>query len=234
MTDPRRGGGYYGGDFGNDFAEPEPRRGGSALPWVITALVIAIIGAIGVVAVMWLVGRGPSTSTSSGADDFTTVNTAGSEEDESTSGSASTSASTSQNSPTTGTTSSAEQITSPALPTEPVPSGSYPAGLGARGWDGALSCNASDDWVYAGSNGSDYALICVATPGGGLYYKGIFRGGAAEHDIAVQSGVGTPNAYFATDDLGDSTIAISGSDLYVYDSGGNILAQTSFGQVYAQ
>lgn len=225
MTDSRQGGGYYGGGYGYGGYEPEPKRGGSALPWVITALVVAIIVAVGVVAVMWLMGRGPQDPTPSAADDFTTASHADSS-------AAEPATSTASAEPTTSAPQTTEAPPSPATPTQP--SNTYPAGLSARGWDGALNCNASDDWVYAGSNGSDYALVCVATPGGGLYYKGIFRGGEAEHDIATQSGVGTPNAYFSTADLGDSTIAISGSDLYVYDSDGAILAQTTFGQVYAQ
>lgn len=214
----------YDGGYG--YSDGGPQRGSSRTAWIIAALIVTIIVVAGAGVAVWLLGRGPSGPAPAAVDDFTTANSA----EPSTEDAGATPATT-EVAPQQHTT---PQSSTTEPQTKTSPSNSYPAGLSARGWDGALNCNAADDWVYAGSNGSDYALICVATPGGGLYYKGIFRGGAAEHDIAAQAGVGTSNAFFETVPTGDATISISGSDLYVYDTDGQILAQTSFGQVYAQ
>ena len=230
MTDPHRGGGYYRDAW--DTAAPEPRRRGAATAWVIAALVVALVAAVGIIAAVWLLGRSSDEPSPNAVDDFTVASTT-----ESNSGDGRVQQSETQSS--TATSAPAETSTPPSS-SAPAPtstsseSTSMPAGLNPRGWKNGVTCNASDDWVYAGSNGADYALICVATPGGGLYYKGLFRGGEAEHDIATQSGVGTTNAQFETLASGDTSIFIDGSELYVYGSGGEIVAQTSFGQVYAQ
>lgn len=108
-------------------------------------------------------------------------------------------------------------------------SSGLPAGLTTRGWTGKITCNAQDEWVYAGGNGSDYAVICVASPSGGLYYRGLYNGGTAEHDIA-SSGSG----YYETVPAGDSYIVISGSDLAVFDLTGASLAGTTFTTVHTR
>lgn len=230
MTDPHRGGGYYRDAW--DAAAPEPKRRGAATPWIIAALVVALVAAVGIIAAVWLLGRGSDEPSPNAVDDFTVAPTT-----ESNTGDGRAQHSETQSS---HTTSAQAETSTPPSSAAPAPAStssgpiSMPAGLNPRGWKNGVTCNASDDWVYAGSNGADYALICVATPGGGLYYKGLFRGGEAEHDIAAQSGVGTTNAQFETLPSGDTSIVIDGSDLYVYGTGGEIVAQTTFGQVYAQ
>ena len=178
---------------------------------------------------MWLLGRGSGGPAPSGVDDFTVAATT---EPGSGDGGGQRSDTQSSNSPAPPQDNATSPSTSSVAPA--TDTASVPGELNPRGWTNRVTCNASDDWVYAASNGSDYALICVATPGGGLYYKGLFRGGEAEHDIAAQSGVGTTNARFDTLAAGDTHITIDGSELYVYGSGGAIIAQTTFGQVYAQ
>lgn len=230
MTDPHGGGGNY--RYSWDGAEQAPQRRGSATPWIIAALAVALVAAIGIIATVWLLGRGSGSPSPGAVDDFTSATTT---EPTSEAGDAQRSDSASSTTPSAPAEDSTQPSTSSQVPTSTsTESTPMPAGLNPRGWDNGVLCNASDDWVYAGSNGTDYALICVATPGGGLYYKGLFRGGEAEHDIAAQSGVGTTDARFDTLPSGDTSIKIDGSELYVYGADGEIIAQTSFGQVYAQ
>lgn len=231
MTDPHRVQGDDRGTWAGAATESQHRRPATA--WIIAALVVALVATVGIIGAMWLLGRGSNGPAPSAVDDFTV---AASTETGPGDGGGQRSSTQSSDSPAPPQDNATTPSSSSVAPTRnsATDSAFVPGELNPRGWTNRVTCNASDDWVYAASNGSDYALICVATPGGGLYYKGLFRGGEAEHDIAAQSGVGTTNARFDTLASGDTHITIDGSELYVYGSGGAIIAQTTFGQVYAQ
>ncbi|WCZ35762.1 hypothetical protein [Corynebacterium heidelbergense] len=90
------------------------------------------------------------------------------------------------------------------------------------GWVGisGAHCNADDQWVYAASNGTDRAVVCRVGANGGLYYRGLYKGGEAERDIAS----GTEGSYRTISD-GGTVIVISPKKISVENSSGAELSQ---------
>lgn len=202
-------------------------RSGASRIAAVTALFLAIIAVVAVGTFLVVNNRSdnsppiavPAPTDSSSQESPTATNSATSVSSaepttpQSTSASSSPTPSSSRSTPSTTSTSSS--VADPALP----------PGLTIHGWEGKIGCNANDEWIYAGGNGSDYAVICVATPSAGLYYRGLFRGGIAEHDLADwEESVG----YFETMPDGGTYIVISGDQLTVYDADSAVLAETTF------
>lgn len=219
--------GYY--DGGESYyaaapAAPAPSsRGG--VGWLVPLLVVAIVAVAGLGAYLVTSDRGGDEPTA--APDSPPAVAAPSSTEASSAAPSSEATETTESSTSVAPSTSAQSST-PRSSSRPSASddANLPAGLSTHGWTGQITCNASDEWVYAGGNGSDYAVICKATPGGGLYYRGLFRGGTAEHDIAEYTLGDSPS--FHTVPSGDTSIYISGADLTVFGAGDAVLAETTF------
>lgn len=214
--------GYYDGGESYYAAAPAEsgRRGG--IGWIIPVLVLAIVAVTALGVYVLTTNNSDSAPTAAPASPTQHAPGSGSSEpaDPSSAGQSSTPPSS------TAVESSAAESTSPQPEPEQSDDSALPAGLTTHGWTGKITCNAADEWVYAGGNGADYAVVCRATPGGGLYYRGLFRGGTVEHDIAEYT-LGTSPS-FHTVPAGDTSVYIHGSDLTVFGAGDAVLAETSF------
>ncbi|WP_260446760.1 twin-arginine translocase subunit TatC [Corynebacterium bovis] len=105
--------------------------------------------------------------------------------------------------------------------------GPLPAGLTDHGWTGSpgASCNASDTWVFAARGSESQVVVCRVGDAGGLYYRGEFRGGQAEHDIAASGSGGT---WWRTEPEGGMTITVTPDGLSVDRVDGGTVTTSSF------
>ena len=91
-------------------------------------------------------------------------------------------------------------------------------GLGRQGFtdNSAATCNADDEWVYAGINeDGDKVVICQVGDTDGFYYRGWYHGGALERDVTSRGSDG--RSY--TMKSGGTVINIDGSTLDVVQNG---------------
>lgn len=91
-------------------------------------------------------------------------------------------------------------------------------GLGRQGFtaNSAATCNADDEWVYAGVNeDGDKVVICQVGDTDGFYYRGWYHEGALERDVTSRS----PDGRSYSMKSGGTVINIDGSALSVVQNG---------------
>lgn len=91
-------------------------------------------------------------------------------------------------------------------------------GLGRQGFtdNSAATCNADDEWVYAGINeDGDKVVICQVGDTDGFYYRGWYHGGALERDVTSRGSGGRTYSMKS----GGTVINIDGSTLNVVQNG---------------
>ncbi|ACR18572.1 hypothetical protein I6J22_07790 [Corynebacterium kroppenstedtii] len=91
-------------------------------------------------------------------------------------------------------------------------------GLGRQGFtdNSAATCNADDEWVYAGINeDGDKVVICQVGDTDGFYYRGWYHGGALERDVTSRGSDGRSYSMKS----GGTVINIDGSTLNVVQNG---------------
>ena len=99
-------------------------------------------------------------------------------------------------------------------------------GLGRQGFtsNSAATCNADDEWVYAGINeDGDKVVICQVGDTDGFYYRGWYHGGALERDVTSRSSDGRTYSMKS----GGTVINIDGSTLNVVQDGKTV-SSTAF------
>ncbi|MGV0868208.1 hypothetical protein [Corynebacterium kalidii] len=210
------------GQTGNPWRpeEPAPSVAGGLATGVVLTVVAVVVLVVAVVAVgMWLwsnQGDGDDTA----APAFTTVPV---QTPATTPGTAGTAQSPSTSPSPTPARPSPERTTRPSDPSD------VPSTLGAQGWRGvrAATCNASDRWVFAGTNGEDHAVVCRVGERGDLYYRGYYNNRSAEYDIDMQR-AGSGRWVTRTLDNNGSRVVISGTGVRVVDGGGDTVSSRGF------
>lgn len=140
---------------------------------------------------------------------------------------------TSETSETPTSVRSPEPSTSSAPTTSSTPtttsSPGTPSDLSPRGWRGvsAASCNSSDEWVYAGTNGEDYAVVCRVGERGDLYYRGFYNDRSAEYDIDMGR-VSAGRWVTRSLDGNGSRVELTGSGVRVIDGSGDEVSSRDF------
>lgn len=86
-------------------------------------------------------------------------------------------------------------------------------------------CNGSDEWVFAGTNGTDRAVICQVGGDGDYYYRGYYDEGGAEHDIDMAR---LGNDYWVTQEVGSLRIEISSDGVRVVHGDGSERSHRDF------
>ncbi|MBB3115615.1 hypothetical protein [Corynebacterium bovis] len=204
-------------------AEPRRRRGGAVIAGVVVVLVAAVAGGLAA----WQPWKTDPAGAAAPSPQFTTTpdrpTTDRSARDETPPTQRVPSA------PTPGTPSPPRRETPtprPVPPATPDP-GPLPAGLTDHGWTGSpgASCNASDTWVFAARGSESQVVVCRVGDAGGLYYRGEFRGGQAEHDIAASGSGGT---WWRTEPEGGMTITVTPDGLSVDRVDGGTVTTSSF------
>lgn len=98
-------------------------------------------------------------------------------------------------------------------------------GLGRQGFtdNSAATCNADDEWVYAGINeDGDKVVVCQVGDTDGFYYRGWYHGGALERDVTSRGSDGKSYSMKS----GGTVITIDGSALNVVQNGKTVSSTT--------
>lgn len=183
---------------------------------IIVAVVVAVVLVVGLV-IAGMLAWNNTTDNASGDGGSSLQFTAVSEPDETSE------SPTSVRSPepsTSSTTSSTPSTTSTP---------STPSDLSSRGWRGvsAASCNSADEWVYAGTNGEDYAVVCRVGERGDLYYRGFYNDRSAEYDIDMDR-VSAGRWVTRSLDSNGSRVELTGSGVRVIDGSGDEVSSREF------
>lgn len=215
------------GPAGNPWRQedPSPSRAGGLATGIIVAVVAVLIVVVGLVAAGVWMWSSQDDGAESGAPMFTAVpgttvtSEAASSDPPASSEPSGSSPSPSAPSPSTPTGTST---------TSPSPSDA-PSTLTSQGWRGvsAATCNASDRWVFAGTNGDDHAVVCRVGERGDLYYRGHYNDRAAEYDIDMQR-VGPGRWVTRSLDNDGSRVEITGSGVRVIDGDGDSVSSRDF------
>ncbi|MGP5928293.1 hypothetical protein [Corynebacterium glyciniphilum] len=216
------------GPAGNPWRQdaPAPSKAGGLATGIIVAAVAVVVLVIGLVAAgvwMWS-SQGDGDESASPAftavPDDTTSSAAGAESETETPSSVQ--SSTPPRSPSPSRSPSAS-------PSEPSATSGTPSNLTSQGWRGvsAATCNASDRWVFAGTNGEDHAVVCSVGERGDLYYRGYYNNRAAEYDIDMQR-AGSGRWVTRSLDSNGSRVEISGSGVRVVDGDGDSVSSRDF------
>jgi hypothetical protein len=205
--------------------EPAPSAAGGLATGVILTVVAVVVLVVGVIAAgMWLWGN-QGDSDDAAAPAFTAVPT----ENPTTEDTAGTSR-TSDTSPSPAPSPSpSPSRPSPERTTRPSDPADVPSTLGTQGWRGvsAATCNASDRWVFAGTNGEDHAVVCRVGERGDLYYRGYYNNRAAEYDIDMRR-VGAGRWVTRSLDNNGSRVEVTGSGVRVVDGDGDTVSSRDF------
>ncbi|MDN6706087.1 hypothetical protein [Corynebacterium glyciniphilum] len=208
--------------------EPVPSKAGGLATGIIVAAVAVVVLVIGLVAAgvwMWS-SQGDGDESASPA--FTAV-----PDDTTSSAPVSTQStqSTQSSTPTQSPSRSPSPSPSPSPSERSGTSGTTgaPSNLTSQGWRGvsAATCNASDQWVFAGTNGEDHAVVCRVGERGDLYYRGYYNNRAAEYDIDMQR-AGSGRWVTRSLDNNGSRVEISGSGVRVVDGDGDSVSSRDF------
>uniref|UniRef100_UPI0028063ACC hypothetical protein n=1 Tax=uncultured Corynebacterium sp. TaxID=159447 RepID=UPI0028063ACC len=111
-----------------------------------------------------------------------------------------------------------ERTTTTTTTTSSNHTGTDIPGLGRQGFtdNSAATCNADDEWVYAGINeDGDKIVICQVGDTDGFYYRGWYHGGALERDVTSRGSDGRSYSMKS----GGTVINIDGSTLNVVQNG---------------
>ncbi len=206
--------------------DPAPSKAGGLATGIIVAAVAVVVLVIGLVAAgvwMWS-SQGDGDESASpvftAVPDDITSSAAGAESETETPSSVQ--SSTPPRSPSPSRSPSAS-------PSEPSATSGTPSNLTSQGWRGvsAATCNASDRWVFAGTNGEDHAVVCRVGERGDLYYRGYYNNRAAEYDIDMQR-AGSGRWLTRSLDSNGSRVEISGSGVRVVDGDGDSVSSRDF------
>ncbi|MGP9724041.1 hypothetical protein ACT3SZ_08510 [Corynebacterium sp. AOP40-9SA-29] len=221
------------GNTGNTGNTGRSGGAGGLATGIIVAAIVAVVLVVGLIAAGMLMWNNSSDDAS--GDDGSSPHFTAVPESDGPSGD-------SEDTATTETTEATETTESQASPSSPDPSTrstpsspstpsttNTPSNLSSQGWRGVTdaSCKSSDQWVYAGTNGDDYAVICRVGERGGLYYRGYYNDQAAEYDIdmdRVSSGRWVTN----TLDRNGSRVELTASGVRVIDGSGKELSSRDF------
>ncbi|WP_291480336.1 hypothetical protein [Corynebacterium sp.] len=210
------------GPAGNPWKQEEPAssRAGGLATGIIVAAVAVVVLVVGLIAAGLWVWNSQGSDGAAGDDPapaFTAVPEETSESSESSETSETSAPSPSPSRP------APDRTTSPSRPSD------APSDLTSRGWRGvsAATCNASDRWVFAGTNGEDRAVVCRVGEQGDLYYRGYYNNRAAEYDIDMQR-VGPGRWVTRTLDNNGSRVEITGSGVRVVDGDGDAVSSRDF------
>lgn len=131
-------------------------------------------------------------------------------------------------SPTGTPTESTESTGSPTT-TDSRPGTDAPEGLDGQGWTrvSAATCNADDRWIFAGTNGTDRAVVCRVGEAGDLYYRGYYNNRPAEYDIDMDR-VSSDRWVTRSLDGNGTRVVISPSGIEVVDGGGETGSSRTF------
>lgn len=202
--------------------EPVPSKAGGLATGIVVAAVAVVVLVIGLVAAgvwMWS-SQGDGDDSASPA--FTAV-----PDDITSSAPVSTQSST----PPQSSPRSPSPSPSPSPSERSGTSGTSgtPSNLTSQGWRGvsAATCNASDQWVFAGTNGEDHAVVCRVGERGDLYYRGYYNDRSAEYDIDMQR-AGSRRWVTRSLDNNGSRVEISGSGVRVVDGDGDSVSSRDF------